>query len=264
MGKCFHIKNLTLLSPLAFVLEKATMTYLSPLLDPVTSPFVVVIAVVFLFALFGRIRRKEVHLSTLERFIPNSLVTLGVIGTFLGIYVGLAGFDIRDVDGSIPMLLAGLKTSFATSICGVVTSILLRFSQGVFRPKFQNHTDEAVTAKDLLDILNNIHSEAKTNRAQQEKLFQSLKKAITGDDDSSLITQIQRFRTSNHDDLDGLSKDLKSFSEKVAEDHSKALIEALEGVIRDFNTKINEQFGENFKELDTRINSRFMPCCGQL
>ena len=41
--------------------------------------------------------------------------------------------------------------------------------------------------------------------------------------------------------------------EKIAESNSKALIEAFKEVIRDFNTKINEQFGENFKQLNAAV-----------
>jgi len=39
----------------------------------------------------------------------------------------------------------------------------------------------------------------------------------------------------------------------MAENNSKALIEALQEVIRDFNAKINEQFGENFKQLNEAV-----------
>ena len=51
---------------------------------------------------------------TIEQF-PNLLSTLGVLGTFLGITIGLIGFDPADLDNSIPILLDGLKTAFWTS-----------------------------------------------------------------------------------------------------------------------------------------------------
>ena len=34
---------------------------------------------------------------------------------------------------------------------------------------------------------------------------------------------------------------------------SKALVEALRDVVKDFNSKITEQFGDNFKELNTAV-----------
>jgi DNA anti-recombination protein RmuC len=41
--------------------------------------------------------------------------------------------------------------------------------------------------------------------------------------------------------------------ERMADNNSKALIEALREVIRDFNAKINEQFGDNFKQLNSAV-----------
>ena len=39
----------------------------------------------------------------------------------------------------------------------------------------------------------------------------------------------------------------------MAENNSNALIEALEEVMRGFNSKINEQFGDNFKQLNEAV-----------
>ena len=39
----------------------------------------------------------------------------------------------------------------------------------------------------------------------------------------------------------------------MADNNTKALIEALEAVMRDFNAKINEQFGDNFKQLNEAV-----------
>jgi phage shock protein A len=41
--------------------------------------------------------------------------------------------------------------------------------------------------------------------------------------------------------------------EKMADSNSKALIQALQEVIRDFNTKLSEQFGDNFKQLNAAV-----------
>lgn len=57
--------------------------------------------------------------------IPSLVSTLGVLGTFIGITVGLCNFDTADLDNSIPLLLSGLKTAFFTSIAGMISSMLL-------------------------------------------------------------------------------------------------------------------------------------------
>ncbi len=57
--------------------------------------------------------------------IPSLVSTLGVLGTFIGITVGLCNFDTADLDNSIPLLLSGLKTAFFTSIAGMISSMFL-------------------------------------------------------------------------------------------------------------------------------------------
>ena len=53
----------------------------SPLSDPVTSVFFDCLIVVFLSALVVRVIKIRRDLSTLERYAPNTLVTIGVIGS---------------------------------------------------------------------------------------------------------------------------------------------------------------------------------------
>ena len=52
-------------------------------------------------------------------------VTSGIILTFYGIWVGLAGFDVNNIDTSIPQLLEGLKTAFSSSLAGLTASMLI-------------------------------------------------------------------------------------------------------------------------------------------
>lgn len=49
----------------------------------------------------------------------NLLTSLGILGTFAGIVVGLMDFDPKNIDGSIESLLSGLKTAFLTSLVGM-------------------------------------------------------------------------------------------------------------------------------------------------
>ena len=61
--------------------------------------------------------------------------------TFIGITVGLVGFDTSDLDTSIPLLLDGLKTAFVTSIMGMLGSMIL---SNIINSKFDN-TDKGVS-----------------------------------------------------------------------------------------------------------------------
>lgn len=58
-------------------------------------------------------------------YFPTFVSTLGVLGTFYGITIGLLAFDTSDLDNSIPRLLDGLKTAFFTSLAGMIGSMIL-------------------------------------------------------------------------------------------------------------------------------------------
>ena len=64
---------------------------------------VIIFAAAFLLGLLGWAQRFVDHAPTL-------LTSVGILGTFIGIVVGLMHFDPQDIDGSIAMLLDGLKT----------------------------------------------------------------------------------------------------------------------------------------------------------
>lgn len=57
--------------------------------------------------------------------LASFLSTLGVLGTFWGITEGLIGFNANELENSIPILLNGLKTAFFTSLCGMISSVLV-------------------------------------------------------------------------------------------------------------------------------------------
>jgi len=88
-----------------------------------------IIFVAFLICLilvnkFKKSDKLLAHRRIIEYF-PTFVSTLGVLGTFYGITVGLLAFDTADLDKSIPGLLDGLKTAFFTSLAGMVGSMIL-------------------------------------------------------------------------------------------------------------------------------------------
>lgn len=64
---------------------------------------------------------------------PGFLTSLGILGTFIGIIIGLYGFSLEEIDRSIAELMAGLKTAFITSVVGLVLSLLLRVFSRMLR-----------------------------------------------------------------------------------------------------------------------------------
>jgi len=60
-----------------------------------------------------------------DRNLKSEIISFGILGTFIGIFVGLYKFDVNHIENSVPLLLEGMKFSFVTSIEGMGLSILL-------------------------------------------------------------------------------------------------------------------------------------------
>lgn len=80
-----------------------------------------------------------------------------------------------------------------------------------------------------------------------------LNRSIAGGDDSGLLSQVKLLRADSNDRIDRLTEAFDRYAENIAETNSKALVRALAEVVRDFNTKINEQFGDNFRQLNSGV-----------
>lgn len=56
--------------------------------------------------------------------------------------------------------------------------------------------------------------------------------------------------------FDTLASKFDNFAAKMVENNTNSLIKALQGVMEDFNTKINEQFGSNFQQLNEAVGQQ--------
>ncbi|MFR8548462.1 MAG: MotA/TolQ/ExbB proton channel family protein [Lachnospiraceae bacterium] len=80
---------------------------------------------------------EHAHRSLLE-LIPDILTSLGILGTFVGLVMGLREFDpsgYEQMAGSITPLINGIKVAFITSIYGISLSLAFSFN---LRSEFAN------------------------------------------------------------------------------------------------------------------------------
>lgn len=192
--------------------------------------------------------RKTQSVSALSELTT----TFGIFGTFVGIFIGLLAFQVGDIEGSVPRLLEGLKTAFLTSIAGMLAGILLKIRPSIFGITVKEE-DSKDGIEAMILLLKSIKEGNEIQTQTQNDLLKKIEKALNGDGDSTVLTQLQKIRTSFSDKQDELIKEFKEFAKNMAENNSKALIDALTEVMKDFNTKINEQFGDNFKQLNQAV-----------
>ncbi len=223
--------------------------------DPITFFFCALITTWLVSAIFLLFRSTVVSSGRSARFIAmtaTSLATLGILGTFTGILIGLLNFNVDEIDKSVPDLLEGLKIAFATSIVGISAAIIFRGCRA-FSPT-QASTD-GIGPEDIFRVLEEIRDNARTSSEQSSKQLLRLRAAISSDGDSSLLTQMQKLRSDAKDNHNALIKEFRDFATHMVENNQKAIIEALEQVIRDFNQNLTEQFGENFKQLNQAVEA---------
>ncbi|WP_299142650.1 hypothetical protein [uncultured Vibrio sp.] len=196
----------------------------------------------------------------------NILTSLGILGTFAGIVVGLMDFDPQNIDGSIESLLGGLKTAFLTSLAGMAGSIFYKAALGLI-PQKELEESKSVGPEEIFSVM----SQQLQASTEQLNASNELLSAIKGDEDSSLTSQIKNLRTDINDGQRTLNEQFKQTTERNAEFQStlwkkmdefgellsksatEQVINALKEVIVDFNEKLTEQFGENFKRLDESV-----------
>jgi len=242
--------------------------------EMVTDVFIILMFLSFLLAVVWS--KKNVNHAFVS-YAPTLLTSLGILGTFLGIVLGLLEFNTTNVEGSIVKLLDGLKVAFITSVIGILGSILIKFliNANIITPKIiEEQKEQDIDISDLYNIMN----------MQNENLIK-LQNVLSDNQESSIIGQMKLMRSDITDnnkknneqvlilsqylntivELGNYQKEsfndfqlnlwnkLEDFADMLSKSATEQVIEALNSVIKDFNEKLTEQFGENFKQLNNAV-----------
>lgn len=188
----------------------------------------------------------------------SMVIAMGVLGTFIGISKGLSVFNVNEIENSIPGLLNGMKFAFETSILGMMISILLKFiNEAVEKFKASNEDEEIDNVEDLFNSLlsemKSLNYTLQQNQDKTDDIVLKLGKAFE-ENQNKLNLELKELSTSLNKKQDILISEFREFGERMAHNNTTALIEALEGVIKEFNYNLTEQFGENFKELNIAVS----------
>jgi len=189
------------------------------------SNIITLVIVVFIIALFTLSMKKNA-----KRNYKNEIVSLGVLGTFLGIAIGLYHFDVTDIKTSLPLLLEGLKTAFITSGVGISFSIII----SIYKPHKQNNSE-------VLGALESIVKEFNYNLTEQfgdnfKQLNEAVAKMIIWQDNYKI--QI----IENEESLNHILKELKQITliKDNQEKHISQLINNLASSSNDVKISLEE------------------------
>ena len=98
-------------------MDEVFRLYEAILKSSVAYGFSVTILVLFSIAvaalLYQSLTRSD-RFGGFTRSAAAQFTTIGVLGTFFGIFLGLLDFNVANIDASIQQLLTGLKIAFST------------------------------------------------------------------------------------------------------------------------------------------------------
>ncbi|HDX8355898.1 TPA: hypothetical protein RQM97_003935 [Aeromonas dhakensis] len=232
--------------------------------DMVNTVFL--LSMLAVFALGLRFAKKGTQVEFVN-YVPTLLTTTGIFGTFLGIVMGLLDFNQNDIEASIPPLLEGLKTAFITSLAGILFSLVFKTLStfSFLKPKLVEESITHATPEAILGAM----------QAQIIEII-ALKEAMTGNEESTLFGQLKILRgdindnaklslnssitqaEKNQHNFEAFSEKLwlklQDFADTLSKSATEQVIEALKQVIVDFNNKVTEQFGENFKHFNEAVH----------
>lgn len=161
-----------------------------------------------------------------ESALGNISSTIGVLGTFVGISIGLWEFDPNNITESVPMLLTGMKIAFATSIIGMSGAIFMKYIA------LKNEDEENID--DIMKLFNTMIYESREvnstlikNQIQTEDVFNKV---------SNLWVSSQREFTKN------IADELNSLNINSTEKQNELISEF-------------KKLGETFKELNSGVES---------
>lgn len=192
--------------------------------DPIFIVFAILITAIFLISwwyYYNGLNDKRAEICRVS--VPPLLVSIGIFGTFLGILIALAAFNVEDRENSIIDVIDGLKLAFGTSVFGLFGSLSLKL---IFMLSHRESKEDA-SVTSLLDKMTEV------------------KDAISSEDDeSSVLNQLTQLRTS-----------FDNMSNKMIENASDALLPALNKFAENFNHVVNEKLSDTFNKLSESVET---------
>ena len=241
----------------------------------ITIYFGIIILILFFIEIYLIIQEKN-------KSIRNSILSIGIFGTFLGIYLGLSYFNASPdkIDQSVIALIDSLKIAFITSLFGMGASIILSlFAQYYAKSDIiEDNDNEVIRQLQFLEKIESYLTENKENQ-QIKKIELLLVKLIQFSNQINIQPIVDELQNINgkivntksvYDLVDTLNTNVIAMGEEIStslKNNSNVFEKQINQVSKTFNLKIEElsiyitDVGKHFNlhivELMTNIESLF-------
>lgn len=177
--------------------------------------------------------------------IPSVMTGLGILGTFIGLYLGLQGFktgSAGEITESITPLMNGIKVAFVTSIIGMIFSLVFNY---IYKKSYE------LTYKEL-DRFVSLHDRYVMNNSVYEN-------------ESKMLVLLDKSPTRIRDELDDLVKAYLSNNEshlskfyKMSEENNVNLSETksiVSGIAESLGASLANMLEPQFEKMNITLDA---------
>lgn len=181
----------------------------------------------------------------------GTLVGLGLIGTFLGLTLGIKEFDSSNterINESIQGLLDGMGTAFYTSLAGMTTSILFTWFDKAFRYRLYKYTKKLTDNLDSEFYIDDIE----LANLNQQKIVNQLYKALKTDIQDQASSIVDKLTYTN---AEGQNVTIGNAIREILTENTKQS-KALMSFSTDLAMELNQGFDET---LSRQMQQKIVP-----
>ena len=180
--------------------------------------------------------------------VPSLLVSLGFLGTLIGLAQGLSGFNMTDsstAQQSIMTLIPGMKYAFTTSIFGVVGSVLFtlitRAVYGSTEHALRSFYGAMYRYAGVISV--DPLTQVAIYQQEQTALIQDMAKDLNGSFTQNMARAIQ-------DAVEPVNQNLKTFMTVTSKDQFRFLDAVVGRFVERMDAALSGQFNELGRTLD--------------
>lgn len=199
---------------------------------------------------------RSVTENRLIAAVPGFLTALGVIGTFMGLQLGLAdlklgaGVDVNEMQEGVAGVVNGAKIAFLTSVWGVALSVIFNFIEKLCEQLIRRNIR---VIEDRVDwLFPRIRPEEQLqkiseNSSESREVLQGLAEQIGEKMQEAMLTATQGIQSSLENSL---SEIMAPAINKLVDETSEGNQKALEGLLESFMDGFGQAGNQQRQALD--------------
>ena len=207
-----------------------------------------------IFSEFSTCSAYKINLKFLDA-AAGILVGLGLLGTFLGLTLGINGFDstsTQNIQNSIQVLLSGMGTAFRTSLVGMTASIIYIFIDKHLRYKLSKHLHAMTNKLDALYYIDDRTLDDLNEKALAKSIADTMKVVVENEIRS--IVQTLNDKLTYHSESGETTTVANAVREVLKENQEQS--KALKSFSTDLAIELNNGFDE---VLSRQMQQKILP-----